>query len=211
MEQQDILSPHNSMIDDIPQKLESVFSVIYRTRMADVPILNDKIKVRAVGFRPWNTAYLGIMITPWFMNLMLLPGETENWDDQKNLSSLTHTFPSGNYEFLVGFEAEIGKYQSCSLFSPMFDFADNNAAIETAEAAMKELMNADNLDQGDINNQQIENIWHGLEEPPKNVQKVGEASSSKSSPSGKSFTEKIDQPISRRELLRGAPFLDEDE
>jgi [NiFe] hydrogenase assembly HybE family chaperone len=209
MEQSDAMLPKNLIIHEISQKLESAFTVIYRDRMLDVPILNNEIKVRAVDFQPWNTSYLGIMMTPWFMNLMLLPGETENWGDLQELSSLTHTFPSGRYEFLVGFEAEIGKYQSCSLFSPMFDFADNEAAIETAEAAMKELMNTDNLDQGDINNQQIENIWNGLEERPKNAQDVGEISSSNTSPSGKSFTEKIDQPISRRELLRGAPFLDE--
>ncbi len=178
--------------------------------MADIPILNDKIEVRAIGFQPWNQSYLGIMVTPWFMNMMLLPGKTEHWEELRDLSSSTHTFPSGNYEFLVGSEPEIGKYQSCSLFSPMHDFADNNAAIETAEAVMKELMNVENIDEGDINNQQIENIWNGLEAAPQDDDQAKSADSSQSSSSTTTLTEKMNQPISRRKLLRGALLLDDD-
>ncbi len=210
MRKEDAILPDDAVISRISRKLESVFSVICQDRMADIPVLNDKIKIQAVGFQDWNDSYLGVMVTPWFMNLMLLPGKMQNWDDQQELTSLMHTFPSGSYEFLMGFAAGIGRYQSCSLFSPMFEFADNEAAIETAKAVIKELMNPDNLDQGDIDNQQIEKIWYGLEEPHQDNEDAEKLRSSRPQTPEKTFTDKIHQPISRRELLRGAPFLDDD-
>ena len=105
-----------AIVDEKVGILENAFNIIYKERMNDVPIINDKIEVRAIGFQQWQKSYLCIMITPWFMNLMLLPGETENWDDKKETTSSKHTFPSGNYQFLVGFEPAIGKYQMCSYF-----------------------------------------------------------------------------------------------
>ena len=197
------------MLDsDTQQKvviLESVFNRIYKERMADVPIINDKIEVKAIAFQRWQTSYIGVMITPWFMNLIMLPGETENWDDKRELSSSTYTFPSGNYEFLTGFEPDIGKYQMCSLFSPMFEFAENNAAIETAEAVITELMNTDNIEKADIKTQQIEDIWNGIEEKTPDPDKQNSVEATPT------LQQKMDKPISRRKLLRGALLLDNEE
>ena len=35
--------------------------------------VNPAVEVEAVGFAPWDAHWLGVMVTPWFMNLMLLP------------------------------------------------------------------------------------------------------------------------------------------
>ena len=195
--------------------LEVTFNTIYKERMHDVPIINDKIEVTVIGFQQWQSSYLCIMITPWFMNLMLLPGETENWDDKRETTSNKHTFPSGNYQFLVGFEPDIGKYQMCSLFSPMFEFADNDAAIETAEVAVKELMNIDNIEQTDIDSRQIEAIWDGTEEHPDIIaaREAAEKTREKvraETPPRASLKERMEQPVSRRRLLRGAFMLEDD-
>ncbi len=192
--------------------LESTFNTIYKERMHDVPIINDKIEVHVVGFQQWQKSYLCIMITPWFMNIMLLPGETENWDEKRETASSTHTFPSGSYTFLVGFEPGIGKYQMCSLFSPMFEFADNDAAVETAEVAIKELMNIENVEETDINSRQIEAIWDGTEEHPDKIAAREEAEKIKAeAPPRMPLKERMQQPVSRRQLLRGAIMLEDDE
>ena len=184
-------------ITQLSESLESTFRQIQHERMADVPILNDKIKVSAVGFQTWQSSYLGILITPWFMNLMLLPGEDENWNDLIELSKQKHVFPSGSYEFIAGFEPDLGKYQLCSLFSPMFEFADHEAAVQTAEAVMQELMNTENIDDSGMQAQEIEDIWHG----------DGEAKAEPEATEPKPrLSEKLEKPISRRDLFRGAPF-----
>ena len=61
--------------DLVGQRLESAFERVRRERMIDVPMLNPRLAVQAVGFRDWRGGWLGILITPWFMNLMLLPGD----------------------------------------------------------------------------------------------------------------------------------------
>lgn len=192
--------------------LGTTFNTIYKERMNDIPIVNDDIKVHVVGFQQWQNSYLCIMITPWFMNLMLLPGETENWDDKHETTSESHTFPSGNYQFHVGFEPDIGKYQMCSLFSPMFDFADNAAAVETAEVAVKELMNIENIEQNDIDSAQIQAIWDGTEEHPDKIAAREAAAKIKAdAPPRKPLKERINEPVSRRQLLRGALMLEGEE
>jgi len=199
-----------AIIDEKTAILESAFNHIYKERMVDIPILNNKIKVAAIGFQQWQNSYLCIMTTPWFMNMMLLPGEEENWDDKRETTALRHTFPSGNYEFLVGFEPDIGKYQMCSLFSPMFEFADNDAAVETAEAAIKELMKLENIEETDIDSAQIQAIWDGTEEHPDKIAAREAAAKAKAETPHIPLEERMKQPVSRRRLLRGALMLDDD-
>ncbi|MBL4762848.1 MAG: [NiFe]-hydrogenase assembly chaperone HybE [Gammaproteobacteria bacterium] len=195
------------------QQLETLFKRIHVERMADVPITNEDIKVTAVGFQQWENSYLGILVTPWFMNLMLLPGSTENWDDQQELSKKKYCFPSGRYTFLTGFEPDIGKYQTCSLFSPMYEFADNDAAVDTATFAIKELLNIENVEQIDIEAELIEDIWNGTEQVPEEFKADGDAQAvvEKMSDEEKqvileqpTLAEKIETPISRRDMLRGS-------
>ena len=41
--------------------------------MRDLPIYNDKAAIEAIGFRPFGEAeLLGVVLTPWFMNLIIL-------------------------------------------------------------------------------------------------------------------------------------------
>ena len=202
-------TPPISLLSERIIALENTFRKIQRERMNDVPILNTNIKVQAVGFQGWENSYLGVMITPWFMNLMLLSGDTEHWDELPELSKTSRNFPSGRYEFITGFESDIGKYQMCSLFSPMFEFQDHAAAFDTAEAIMRELMNEENNEPGDISSQQIENIWNGSEEKPEDPLPHTEAKE-KETTATSTLAEKMEQPISRRQLLRGALMLDEE-
>ena len=123
------------------QKMAATFAAIERERMADVPILNPAIDVEAVGFREWQDAALGVLITPWFMNLVLLPLARDG-DDARPLGdseigdSESVALPCGEIDFLHGYEEGIGAYRMCSLFSPMFDFDDHAAAVATAEAVL---------------------------------------------------------------------------
>ncbi len=191
----------NNALNQKIYTLEAVFNRIYRERMSDMPMVNRQLEVHAIGFQPWNQHYLGVLITPWFMNLMLLPGDSEDWSGLQELSKQTHVFPSGRYEFIIGRDDDIGSYQMCSLFSPMFEFTSDDTAVETAQIIMQELMNSDNQDEPHIKPEQMQKIWYGeqfeddendkLELEPAQVQE------------GPSLSEKLQKPISRRQLMRG--------
>lgn len=134
--------------ESVASQLETTFEHIRSTRMADVPILNDVIGVEAVGFREIDDGLLGVLITPWFMNLMLLPKAPDAWEGQRPGEKTLHSLPAGSYEFIAGLEEGIGDYRMCSLFSPMFEFADHGAAVETAVAVMDGIMTSPDAEKG---------------------------------------------------------------
>jgi [NiFe] hydrogenase assembly HybE family chaperone len=126
-------------------QLVAVFSRIAAERMEGVPILNPKLAVEAVGMREWNGHRLSALITPWFINLMLLPmteAQGHAWRSLAPGSSVPHAFPAGRFDFLVGEEGGLARYQMCSLFSPVLEFEDQDAARLTATAALEALFNA---------------------------------------------------------------------
>jgi [NiFe] hydrogenase assembly HybE family chaperone len=184
--------------DYLCEGLEQVFRRIETERMQGLPILNPALRVKAVGFRHWQGYCLGVLITPWFMNLMLLPNEGDDWLDLRIGDKQLQRLPSGPYEFIVGEESGVGRYQMCSLFSPVFEFADQETAEATAEAAMRALMEEQNRDTVSTHEREIERRWRG--EPESGSDVVSEADAERES---QSIGERFEQPLSRRELLRG--------
>ena len=122
--------------------LERAFRGILDTQMRDMPMLNPALGVEAVGFRPWSDHWLGILVTPWFMNLVLMPRVAAKWQAIRERESRHYVFPAGVFEFIGGRDAALGDYQACSLFSPMFEFVDQLGARETAVAALAALFDA---------------------------------------------------------------------
>ena len=120
---------------ELNHTLETCFTQIQQQRMADVPILNPALRVQAVDFQLFTQIWVGVLITPWFMNLLYFQA-----DNTQVGSKVTHVFPAGQFEFIVSYEKELGFYQSCSLYSPMFDFAQQEIAVQTAQAALQELL-----------------------------------------------------------------------
>jgi [NiFe] hydrogenase assembly HybE family chaperone len=96
-------------------------------RVKGMPIYNPTLAVEAVGFREHEGRQVGVMVTPWFMNLTVLPGP----EDLKVWvvgGSMRLAFPSGVYDFVVNDLPEAGPIATCSLFSTMLDFTDHEAA-----------------------------------------------------------------------------------
>jgi [NiFe] hydrogenase assembly HybE family chaperone len=167
-----------------------VFEKIHRERMAGVPILNPALRVQGVGFRCWQGHCLGVLITPWFLNLMLLPSEADVWDELRVGEKVTHQFPSGPYEFILGQEEGVGRYQMCSLFSPVLEVEDQAAAVAVAEAVMQGLMDEENRDDTSMREGEIAHIWRG-------------ESQSEQEPDPEPDERLLERSISRRDLLRG--------
>jgi [NiFe] hydrogenase assembly HybE family chaperone len=129
--------------DAIKTSLEQAFTKVWCERMDGVPILNSRLNVEAVGMCEWNAHWLCVLVTPWFINLMLLPQEaTPSWSGLKTGEKMLHRFPSGRFEFIAGEEGELGRYLMCSLFSPVLEFEDQEAARIAAVAARDALFDA---------------------------------------------------------------------
>ena len=124
---------------DYPGRLlEEIYRKIHSEHMLGLPILNPVLEVEAVGFVPFQGYLVGILITPWCMNLMLISG-TERCPVLAEGKSQSWIFPGGMLKFFAGFEAGIGSCQVCSLFSPMPEFASQEEARSAAQAVLNGL------------------------------------------------------------------------
>lgn len=121
--------------------LESAFRRIAATRMADMPINHPRLVVEGVGFRLWERKWLGVLITPWAVNLVLLPGSDPEFEKLAVDQRKTWCFPSGEYDFMGGDEEECGAYQFCSLVSPVpaSEIADQTVARTLAQEVLANL------------------------------------------------------------------------
>jgi [NiFe] hydrogenase assembly HybE family chaperone len=118
--------------------LVRLFEDVARTRMQGVPILNPSLRVQAVGFVQVEDQMQGVLITPWFMNLVNFPLHRQPTGEQTGTQQAL-VFGDRSFDFIAGHEEAFGSYASCSLFSPMFEFPDQNTAVTTAHAVLATL------------------------------------------------------------------------
>lgn len=124
--------------------LEADFREVGASRMRGLPMVNAALHVQAVGFRAHEGNWLGVLIAPWCMNLVLLPGQGADWSALVPGAKEVVAFPSGEYEFLHNTREMTGGYKACSLFSPMADFTSQLQAEEVARAVMLALFDGAN-------------------------------------------------------------------
>lgn len=129
-------SPLKRYATDPAPQLEAVFRDIERTRMAGLPILNTSLAVEAIGFTPWQGHWLGALITPWFLNLVLVPGTQGEWPHAAEGERIVRQLPAGDCNFYGCFEPVIGEFHASSICSPMSRFADQAAARAEAQRAL---------------------------------------------------------------------------
>jgi [NiFe] hydrogenase assembly HybE family chaperone len=158
--------------------LEEIYRKIQREHMQGLPILNPYLEVEAVGFIPFKGLWLGILITPWFMNLMLLSG-AEPCPILAEGKFQAWQFPSGILKFNGGFESELGAYQACSIFAVMGEFSNQEQARTAAQTVLHDLFSA-----------QVK-----IDSEPEQTQPVGPLAEIKAA---------IAAPMSKRDFLRGS-------
>jgi [NiFe] hydrogenase assembly HybE family chaperone len=105
-----------------------------------VPICNPALDVACVGFQAWRDQFFGIVVTPWFMNVLLAPAPGAPPVEAAPGSTRNVSLPCGRVDFLVAELDGFGRLLMCSLFSPMQEFEDHAAALATAAAAAEQLL-----------------------------------------------------------------------
>ena len=120
-------------------RLTAAFSHIAETRMRGLPLLNHALRVECVGPVHWQGEWLAVMVTPWFMNLMLLPETRAAWSHTPG-ATISRSLPSGTYSFVAAEDEVLGPTLSCSLFSPMFDFSSQEDAVALAREVLSAAM-----------------------------------------------------------------------
>jgi [NiFe] hydrogenase assembly HybE family chaperone len=130
-------------LPDPSARLDAAYRAIAR-RMEGLNFVNPAIEVEAVGFAPWESHWLGVMVTPWFINLMLLPREAAAWSSLPQGRTLRYHFPAGDYDFISSRDEAVGEYHMCSLISPLLHVPDHATAREIARCAREALLDRAN-------------------------------------------------------------------
>ncbi len=123
------------------RELVERFREIGETAMRDLPLYNPELEVEALGFQALDDQWVGVLITPWFMNLVRLPTQSAPMDMAQIGRKVKSALPCGERELMQGGDEVIGAYQSLSLHSPMFAFKTQGKAREEGERQLQELVN----------------------------------------------------------------------
>lgn len=128
------------MLEALPRiaALQAHFERVHKQQMQDVPILNPALWVETIGWQRWSNGILGVLITPWFMNLVWLPDVVEG--QVATLDSLDLELPAGCYAMQRISSLPDDVAYACSLFSPVLEFTDHAAAVLTAQYVMLSLL-----------------------------------------------------------------------
>lgn len=130
-----------TLLPDPSLSLEQAFSAVAQ-RMQGLGFVNPALRVQAVGFEPWEGLWLGVMVTPWSINLMLLPRNPAAWHPVCAGEKRRYEFPAGRYDFIDAVDSLVGEYRMCSLFSPALEFEDHAAAALVARLARAALFDS---------------------------------------------------------------------
>ena len=119
-------------VTEIGDCLVQHFRMIHQTYMQDTYMCNEALQVEAIGFVPHQGQAFGIILTPWFMNLVLAPLPGHPFPEGRMGDKRMVDFPAGPMEFIIGEVPEFGRLDTSSLFSPVFDFPDHQTAHDRA-------------------------------------------------------------------------------
>ncbi len=186
--------------------LEKTFNKIHLNEMQGIPILNPAIKVRTLGFQEHNDRVIGVLITPWMMNLVMLPHDGEDWGAMTLGQKISHQFPSRIYKFMVNEFDGIGRCQTHSLHSPMSRFRNDEQAVNAAQHVIENLLVEKEPTEEDLVDEEL--LGHVLRAekiPIKNLDNytANSAALADSRNSQRNELPRDKNGFSRRDLLRG--------
>ena len=130
------------LLPDPSRALTAAFRVVHAQRMQGLPFLNPAVDVEAVAFVPWKQYWLGAMVTPWSINLLLAPRDPDAYRPLPAGEKRRCLFPAGAFDFIGAEDTELGNYLVCPLFSPVLEFSDHETARETARVAREAVLDA---------------------------------------------------------------------
>jgi len=125
------------------------FESIYAAHVAGLPIDNPALAVEAVGTTEFGDHKALMLITPWFMNLVLLPGSDE-WDNSEQGQTCDIDIPGQTLQFTVSQDATIGTYLSAVMFRTVSDYPDQGVARAVAEEILQRLFSPNSSDLTDV-------------------------------------------------------------
>ncbi|MGL5386723.1 MAG: hydrogenase-2 assembly chaperone [Serratia sp. (in: enterobacteria)] len=117
--------------------LETAFQAVADGGMQDLPFSQPHIPVRACGFQLFEQQWVGTLLTPWMLSLLVLPGPEQQWEPRAVGDKLALSLPCGSVRFIVGEVEGCGQYLACSLMSPLDRHLGAEQALALAQQSAR--------------------------------------------------------------------------
>jgi [NiFe] hydrogenase assembly HybE family chaperone len=110
--------------DDPSEFLAAHFEHVWQTRKRDLPSVNPALTVDVIGFSRQQGDWLGVVVTPWFINLFMFSGGGELWGDIPAGQRRYVNLPCGTVQFIADDDPDLGPYQYCPVIAPVSSVPD---------------------------------------------------------------------------------------
>lgn len=124
--------------EDPGHRLVAHYQRVFETSMHDMPFINPALVVESTAFHRVDGDWFGVLLTPWFLNAVLLPGGGALWQDLSQGVKRRVALPAGELEFMGDEADDLGPFQFCPLIAPVSAFA----SLEEGRLAAREALAA---------------------------------------------------------------------
>ncbi len=115
---------------------EAEFQLIFNNRMKGLPICHNGLQVRSIGFQNFKKHWIGAIVTPWSILVVLAQGNKSNWPEIQVGKIQSITLPAGAFSFLGMASDRLGQFLACSLMSPIDPLFNQRSAEAFAARAL---------------------------------------------------------------------------
>lgn len=120
--------------------LEEAHRHVAASDMAGLILCNTRLSVEAVGFRPFGTGWIGCLITPWTLNVVLLPADGGLWAGLNDGDKELLETPAGPFAVTAARLGALGVAMTIPAVSDMHVFPDQDDARAACFAALDALL-----------------------------------------------------------------------
>ncbi|MBS1160195.1 MAG: hypothetical protein H6R15_2614 [Proteobacteria bacterium] len=99
--------------------------------------INPALAIEAVGFIRYQGDWLGVVVTPWFLRLFLMPGGGSLWGEIPVGQTRYLSLPAETMQFIADAAPQFGSFQYATLLEPTSLIADMAAARQMALRVMQ--------------------------------------------------------------------------
>ena len=118
-------------------RVVAYFRRVLADRMAGLPFINPALAVATTSFLRVDGDWLGAVLTPWCLQLVLLPGGGALWEDIPAGERRYVGLPAGALEFIADSgESDLPVFQYCPLIAPVTHFTGMTQACQAAGDAL---------------------------------------------------------------------------
>ncbi|WP_429159108.1 hydrogenase-2 assembly chaperone [Aeromonas media] len=119
--------------------LAAQYERIAREEMQALPFYHPAMPIVA-ECTLFEGQWLGCVLTPWMLSLVVLPGPDQLWPVRNSSDRLALQLPCGNMTFMVGALPEMGQLLACSLMSPLDPHLGAEQGLSLVSSTLKMLL-----------------------------------------------------------------------